>query len=51
MTKYSLFHKQSETDNIPFLLSKLQIIKKGIERVEFLGVLLDECMSSKYHIN
>ena len=53
-TKYSLFHKVNKTDDIPLLLPKLVIKNNEIERVEsikFLGVLLDECMSWKNHIN
>ena len=52
-TKYSLFHKPSRRDDLPFLLPKLLIEKLKVERVEsikFLGVLLDENLSWKDHI-
>ena len=52
-TKYSLFHKPSNTDDLPLLLPKVLINDKEIERVEsikFLGVLLDEHLSWKEHI-
>ena len=49
-TKYSLFHKPSRRDDLPFLLPKLLIKKLKVERVEsikFLGVLLDENLLGK----
>ena len=52
-TKYSLFHKPSPRDYLPLLLPKLLIKNHKVERVEsvkFLGALLDENLSLKYHI-
>ena len=45
ITKYSFFHKPSKRDDIPLLLSKLNIHNSEIERPEclkFLRVLLDD---------
>ena len=53
-TKYSLSHKPSRRDDLPLLLPKLLIKKHKVERVEsikFFGVLLDENLSWKDHIN
>ena len=52
-TKYILFHKPSRKDDLPLLLPRLLIKKDKVERVKsikFLGVLLDENLSSKDHI-
>ena len=52
-TKYSFFHKPSKRDDIPLLLSKLNINNSEIEQSEclkFLGVLLDENLCWKEHI-
>ena len=51
-TKYSFSHKPSKKDNIPLVLSKLNINNNEIARIEsinFLGVLLDENLSWKTH--
>ena len=51
-TKYSFSHKPSKKDNIPLVLSKLNINNNEIARTEsinFLGVLLDENLSWKTH--
>ena len=50
----SLSHKPSRRDDLPLLLPKLLIKKHKVERVEsikFFGVLLDENLSWKDHIN
>ena len=52
-TKYSFFHKPSQKENIPLLLSKLIINNCQIQQTEsikFWGVLLDENLSWKEHI-
>ena len=52
-TNYSLFHKPSRKDDFPVLLPRLRIKKHKVERVKsikFLGILLDENLSSKDHI-
>ena len=52
-TKYSCFHKPSKKDDIPLMLPKLTISNHVIERqefIKFLGVLLDENLNWKEHI-
>ena len=52
--KYSLFHSSRKSDNMPLRLPKLEINGINIERekvTKFLGVLLDENLSWKEHIN
>ena len=52
-TKYSLLHKPNRKDGLPLLLPSLLIKKREMQRVKsikFLGVLLDENLSSKDHI-
>ena len=52
-TKYSFFHKPSQKENIPLLLSKLIINSYQIQQTEsikFWGVILDENLSWKEHI-
>ena len=50
--KYSFFHKPSKKDDIPLVLSKLNINENEFARTEsmFLDVLLDENLSWKTHI-
>ena len=53
-TKFSLFHPSQKSDNLPLILPKLIINNNIISRepvINFLGVLLDENMSWKFHIN
>ena len=53
-TKYIFFHSQAHSDNIPLKLPKLEINTTTIVResvIKFLGVLLDENLSWKTHIN
>ena len=48
------FHKPSKKDDIPLMLPKLTISNQVTERqvfIEFLGVLLDENLNWKEHIN
>lgn len=52
-TKYTFFTKQSNIDNIPLVLPILKINNVTIKRVntmKFLGVVLDESLTFKYHI-
>ena len=52
-TKYMLFHKLTDQENIPLKLSSLQLTGNNIERenaLKFLGVLLDEHLTWKKHI-
>ena len=52
-TKYTLFHKYSIKDKIPLKLPTLKIGNKVIEKtpsIKFLGVMLDENVSWRYHI-
>jgi len=52
-TKFILFHKASKAENIPLKLPNLLINNKIIKReltTNFLGVLLDEKLSWKFHI-
>ena len=47
-TKFTLFHKASQKDNLPLRLPKLFINDKQIERahsIKFLGVVFDEHLS------
>ena len=51
--KYTLFHKYSIKDKIPLKLPTLKIGNKVIEKtpsIKFLGVMLDENVSWRYHI-
>ena len=53
-TQYSFFHTPSQKENIPLLLPKLIINNYEIQRTEsikFWGVLLDQNLSWKEHIN
>ena len=53
-TKYTLFHKSTDKDNIPLKLPKLTMNEKEISRtncIKFLGVLFDENLTWKSHIN
>ena len=53
-TKYSLFHSSNQKRNIPTTLPLIQIENNIIEHVtvtKFLGVLIDEHLSWKHHIN
>ena len=52
-TKYILFHKSTQVDNLPLKLPKLSMDSIQIERVEFikfLGVLVDQNLSWDKHI-
>ena len=52
-TKYILFHKASMTDDLPLKFPKVLINTLSVERVtkfKFLGIIFDENMSWKYHI-
>ena len=53
-TKYSFFHSSAYKDTIPLRLPKLTINNVTIKReltMEFLGILLDENLNWKTHIN
>ena len=53
-TKYTFFHKHSVADNIPLKLPNLYINKTHIKRerkMKFLGVILDETLTWKSHID
>ena len=53
-TKYSFFHPAQKSNTIPLRLPKLEINKNTIEREtasKFLGVILDENLTWKAHIN
>ena len=52
-TKFILFHKPSKAENIPLKLPNLLINNKIVKReltTNFLGVLIDEKLSWKFHI-
>ena len=52
--KYSFFHKPSKKDDIPLMLPKLTIsnhVTEWQEFIKYLGVLLDENLNWKEHIN
>ena len=52
-TKYTLFHKVRQKDNIPLKLPSLFINGKEIKRVDsikFLGIMLDEHLTWRNHI-
>ena len=52
-TKYMLFHKLTDQENIPLKLPLLKLNRKIIEReysFKFLGVILDEHLTWKKHI-
>ena len=52
-TKYTFFHKLRRNDYIPLKLPALKINNTEIKReycIKFLGVLLDECLTWKKHI-
>ena len=52
-TKFSIFHKASRRDDLPFVLPKLfinnQVIKKQ-SSIKLLGILLNENLSWKEHL-
>ena len=53
-TKFTLFHKASHSDNIPLKLPNLFINDKKLKQatsLKFLGVIIDETLSWKVHIN
>ena len=53
-TKFTLFHKVRQRDNIPLVLPTLKInntLIKRIDHIKFLGVLFDENLTWKNHIN
>ncbi|XP_065639571.1 uncharacterized protein LOC136072316 [Hydra vulgaris] len=53
-TKYILFHSNHQKNNIPRMLPLLKIDNINIERtktVKFLGIIIDETISWKAHIN
>ena len=53
-TKYTLFHKPTDKDNIPLKLPKLKMNEKEIQRtdcIRFLGVLFDENLTWNNHIH
>ena len=53
-TQYILFMKPSQTDNIPLKLPNLKIDRSSIKRArstKFLGVIIDEHINWKEHIN
>ena len=52
-TKYILFHKTRQSDNLPLKLPDLTINSSKIEQcssIKFLGVIIDENLSWKQHI-
>ena len=52
-TKYTLFHKLSQADNLPLKLPNLTINNKNITRensIKFLGIVLDQNISWNEHI-
>ena len=52
-TKFSIFHKLSRSDDLPFALPNLFIDNQVIKRqssMKFLGILLDENLSWKEHL-
>jgi hypothetical protein len=53
-TKYILFHKSNKNEDIPLKLPSLKINNTNIKRetfINFLGVVIDENLSWKLHIN
>ena len=53
-TKFILFHKVRQRDSIPLVLPTLQInniLIKRADHIKFLGVLYDENVTWKNHIN
>ena len=53
-TKFTLFHKVRQRDNIPLVLPTLQInntLLKRVDHVKFLGDLFDKNLTWKNHIN
>ena len=53
-TKYNLFHKPKDKDNIPLKLPILNMNEKEIQRtdcIRFLGVLFDENLTWNNHIH
>ena len=53
-TKFTLFHKASQSENLPLKLPDLFMNNTLIERrdsLKFLGIIIDETLSWKNHIN
>ena len=53
-TKFTLFQKVRQRDNIPLVLPTLKInntLIKRVDHIKFLGVLFDENLTWKNHIN
>ena len=53
-TKFTLFHKIRQRDSIPPTLPTLKInnaVKKRVDHIKFLGVLFDDNLTWKKHIN
>ena len=53
-TKFTLFHKVRQRDDIPLVLPTLKInntLIKRVDHIKFLGVLFDENLTWKNHIN
>ena len=53
-TRFTLFHKLQDRDNLPLQLPALKINNYKIERsssIKFLGVMVDEHLNWKDHIN
>ena len=53
-TKFTLFHKVRQRDNIPLVLPTLKInntLIKRVDHIKFLRVLFDENLTWKNHIN
>ena len=53
-TKFTLFHKASQSDNIPLRLPTIKmnnLVVKQKDSLKFLGVLIDETLSWKNHIS
>ena len=53
-TKFTLFHKPSQSENLPLKLPALimnNIVLKQKDSLKFLGVIIDETLSWKKHIS
>ena len=53
-TRFTLFHRPQDRDNLPLQLPALKINDYEIKRsfsIKFLGILMDEHLSWIYHIN